>query len=80
MTVTTAVCIVLCVLIICSFCFFTIVYRSELKREKELRKLMMEEANKSAMGNMPILVMDLPIKPKSDINLVTEPKPKKNIN
>jgi hypothetical protein len=81
MTIATAMCIVLCVFIICTFSLFTIVYFSELKREKELRKLMMEEASKSNMvGSMPILVMDLPIKPKSDITPVTEPKPKKNVN
>jgi hypothetical protein len=80
MTVVTAVCIVLCLFIVCAFSLFIIVYRSELKREKELRKLMMEEASKSTMGNMPILVMDLPIKPKSEITPVTQPKPKKNVN
>lgn len=81
MTIIAVVCIVLCVFIICTFSFFTIVYLSELKREKELREMMMKEAKKSTMtGNMPILVMDLPLKSKSEILPTVEPKPKKNVN
>lgn len=80
MTLITAICITLCVLIVCTFSFFTLVYLSELKREKELRKLMLEEANKSMMPNLPIVVMDLPIKTKPESTPVTEVKPKKTIN
>lgn len=80
MTIITATCIVLCVFILCLFTFFTVVYLSELKRERELRRLMMEEANKSSMSSsLPILVMDLPIKPKTENTPITS-KPKKNVN
>lgn len=69
-----AICIVLCTLIVCSFTFFTIVYLSELKREKELRKQIQEQRSKDMNifdGNPIILVGSaLDAKPtKSNLDL-----------
>jgi hypothetical protein len=82
MTTTLAICIVLTTFILCMFTFFTIVYLSELKRERELRKAMLKEQKQvqELMQNMPVIVMDLPTKSKSDTIPMQTIKEKKNVN
>lgn len=83
MTTITAVCIVLCVLIVCLFTFLTIVYFSELKREQQLRKTILEENQKIQdfikNGNLPVMVMDgNKVKEINIESLIT--KDKKSVN
>jgi hypothetical protein len=84
MTTTTCICIVLCFLIAAVFAFFTIVYLSELKRERQMRKLMTEESDKiHALMNtkMPVVLVDLPSKAKESAPKLTLVDPsKKDIN
>jgi hypothetical protein len=72
MNTITAICLICCTLIICSFIFFTIVYISELKREKALRKLVLESNNKMqellSDNKLPVIIMDIPTKQESPSN------------
>jgi len=62
------------------FYFFTIVYISELKREKALRKLVLESNNKMqellSDNKLPVIIMDIPTKQESPSNN----KDKKSVN
>jgi hypothetical protein len=85
MNIITAICVVLCFLIMCSFIFFTIVYLSELKRERDLRKLMMEANEKFhdllGGGKIPAVIMDIPTsKQTQDLTSDTSNKDKKSVN
>jgi uncharacterized paraquat-inducible protein A len=78
MNIITALCIVSCILIICVFTLFLIVYLSELKREKHLRKTMLE-ANEILNKKFPVMMVDLPIK-SSSVEEVDVNKNKRSVN
>jgi len=85
MNIITAICITLCFLIVCSFIFFTLVYLSELKRERDLRKLMLEANEKFhdllGGGKIPAIMMDIPVsKQTQDSTSDTSNKDKKSVN
>lgn len=80
MTTIAAITIISCTLIICVFAFFTIVYISELKREKQLRNILLDENKKMQEligGTIPVVLID-PSKKEKDVIAVS--KDKKNIN
>jgi len=81
MTLTTALCIIACVFIVCLFGFFALVYISELRREQRLRNFIAEEdkyiSNFLKGETIPVLVMDKSAKTPQE-----EPanKTKKDVN
>lgn len=79
MTIATSICITVCCLIICSFVFFTIVYLSELKRERQLRQAALDEFKKTMQVELPILMTTVPVKSEKIIDKI-EPKTKKTFN
>lgn len=61
MSIITAICILGCVFIAAVFTFFTIVYRSELDREREIRSLMLKEQKQLTnfvQGSVPVIIME----------------------
>lgn len=86
MNIITACCITLCFLIISSFTFFTIVYLSELKRERTLRKMMLDtNDNLQGLlngGKIPVVIMDMPINKQSQDSSeqTSSNKDKKSVN
>lgn len=83
MSITTAICITSCLLIFCSFAFFIVVYLSELKREKVLRKIMLDANDKVhdllSGGKIPVVMMD-PVAKQPDPNTSVTNKDKKSVN
>lgn len=77
------ICITICVFIICLFTLCLVIYLNELKREKELRKLMLEQQNKNNNNNietMPIMLIDTSKIKESNVELPTLNKSKKQLN
>lgn len=77
MSVITAICIICSIFIISLFSFLTLVYLSELKREKELRKFLTDSiASDLQPSTLPLVIVPTTSKPADILPL----KPKKTIN